>query len=233
MLSTVFFRLQKERAELQNTITTSPGGPDSVYTEAASHKAALEAAEGPTPVGTPGITTPSIVATGFNLTSAPGTTSYDDPSEIIKRQLQLPESPELRRRLNSGKPTRKGTHPATDALPPPQADLPQGTSLEPSHNSTPHEARAPSPLAWSSNERIALLARNIDAMEDELRSNGAKGLVWPNNVGYRHFFDYMCIPTLVYQLEYPRTNKSVDPAERDKVEAKQVQPTQITTPGSD
>jgi sterol O-acyltransferase len=52
---------------------------------------------------------------------------------------------------------------------------------------------------------VALLARNIDAMEDELRSNGAKGLVWPQNVTYAHFADFMIIPTLVYQLEYPRT----------------------------
>ena len=44
-------------------------------------------------------------------------------------------------------------------------------------------------------------------MEEELKSNGKKGLVWPQNVTYKHFGDFMIIPTLVYQLEYPRTNK--------------------------
>lgn len=101
---------------------------------------------------------------------------------------------------------RKPKHPATESLPQPEADLPHGTSLEPSATTTPHEPRTPHPLAWSSDEKVALLARNIDAMEDELRSNGAKGVVWPQNITYRNFADFMIIPTLVYQLEYPRTN---------------------------
>lgn len=91
-------------------------------------------------------------------------------------------------------------------MPQPDADLPHGTSLEPSHNTMPHAPREPNVLSYSSNERIAVLARNIDMMEDELRSNGSNGLVWPQNVTYRNYFDYMFFPTLVYQLEYPRTD---------------------------
>ena len=112
---------------------------------------------------------------------------------------------DLRRRSITQSSRKKGV-PATDALPRPDPDLPHGTSLEPAHEISPHGTAAPSELAWSPNERVALLARNIDAMEEELKSNGAKGLVWPQNVTYAHFLDYLFIPTLVYQLEYPRTN---------------------------
>lgn len=98
-------------------------------------------------------------------------------------------------------PKRKGT-----GMPQPDPDLPHGTSLEPSHNSMPHSPRDPNVLSYSSNEKIAVLARNIDMMEDELRSNGSNGLVWPQNVTYRNYFEYMFFPTLVYQLEYPRTD---------------------------
>jgi sterol O-acyltransferase len=112
----------------------------------------------------------------------------------------LATSPELRQRT----PRRKRTH-AQDSLPAPDKSLPHGTSLEPSHSTTPHEPRPPLALAWHPDEHVALLARNIGAMEEELTSNGKKGLVWPQNVSYRHFADFMIIPTLVYQLEYPRT----------------------------
>lgn len=145
-----------------------------------------------------------------------GSTGYGDPSEAFRRhlinmtessgglhgQVISAEGSELRRRTTKPK---KSTL-ATDALPQPQADLPVGTSLEPSHSITPHNSRPIGTLAWSTNDRVALLARNIDVMEDELKSNGAKGLVWPQNVTYRHFFDYFTFPTLVYQLEYPRTD---------------------------
>lgn len=100
----------------------------------------------------------------------------------------------------SSTPKRKGS-----GMPQPDPDLPHGTSLEPSHNSMPHSPREPNVLSYSSDEKIAVLARNIDMMEDELRSNGSNGLVWPQNVTYRNYFDYMFFPTLVYQLEYPRT----------------------------
>jgi sterol O-acyltransferase len=102
----------------------------------------------------------------------------------------------------SGRKRRKsGT-----GMPRPDPDLPHGTSLEPSHNTMPHSPREPNVLAYSPDEKIAVLARNIDMMEDELRSNGAQGLVWPQNVTYRNYFDYVFFPTLVYQLEYPRTD---------------------------
>lgn len=202
MLATVYFRLQQEEAELNDLLETLPGGREAVMAEAAERRAELEkqeadADQGTTPAGTPIPGTPA----GIPMTPT-GSTHYTDPSEAFRRHLiNMTES-----NGHSTGPHKKKSTLATDALPQPQADLPVGTSLEPSHTTTPRETRPPGTLAWSTNERVALLARNMDAMQDELRSNGAKGLVWPQNVTYRHFFEYFTFPTLVYQLEYPRTN---------------------------
>ncbi|WVQ93034.1 hypothetical protein IAU59_000098 [Kwoniella sp. CBS 9459] len=232
ILSTVHRQLQKEKAQLEEAIDTVPGGREAVLKDAIARKAELEAAEGPTPIGTPGPGTPGVGhRVSFSAASGSGANAgYEDPAAALKRQLgsmtettglssslstsikdgtpeSLGPSPEIRQRSTasaSGKKKRKNQ--ATDALPAPRANLPLGTSLEPSHSTSPHEHAPPDALAWSSNEQIALLATNIDAMQEELKSNGAKGLVWPQNVTYKHFVDFMFFPTLVYQLEYPRTD---------------------------
>jgi sterol O-acyltransferase len=131
------------------------------------------------------------------------TLSGDDEIAILERKLaKIPENPELRLRSTRRK---RSTMVAVDQLPPPAKDLPKGTSLEPSHTISPHEPTGPAQLVWSSDPRVAMLARNIDAMRDELRSNGPKDIVWPENVTYKNFIEFMFFPTLVYQLEYPRT----------------------------
>jgi len=201
MLATVYYRLKSERKQLAELVDSLPGGRGAVLEEAASRKAALEAQEASTPVGTPGVMTPA--SSEVNPLNKPLSelTSGSSPGGT-------PE-PDLRRRSISQshtKSSKKKGRPATDSLPKPDPDLPHGTSLEPAHSISPHMEQAPSALAWSTNERVALLARNVDMMEEELKSNGAKGLVWPQNVTYAHFLDYLFIPTLVYQLEYPRTN---------------------------
>jgi sterol O-acyltransferase len=223
MLATVFFRLQEEKIELAQVVDSLPGGREAVLREAADRRAELESQqasmnEGTTPLGTPGIATPAPGAM-----TPTGSTGYGDPSEAFRRHLinlaestsppkgssstreSSPDGSDFRRRSVT-KPVKTKSTLAMDALPKPQANLPVGTSLEPSHKTSPHDSSPPGTLAWSPNERVALLARNIDAMEDELKSNGANRLVWPQNVTYRHFFDYFTFPTLVYQLEYPRTN---------------------------
>ncbi|WVQ63720.1 uncharacterized protein L199_001873 [Kwoniella botswanensis] len=219
MLATVYSQLQEEKRQLEEVIKNAPGGREQLLSEAAERKAHLEALEGPTPVGTPAPGTPALSSRSSFSASAPSssTTGYEDPSAALRRHVGgftdaskegtpegsgLGPSAEIRQRRMS-KPKKKNQ--ATDALPPPRPNLPLGTSLEPSHSTLPHEPSPPSPLAWSSNEQVALLARNIDAMQEELVSNGAKGLIWPQNVTYRHFLDFMFFPTLVYQLEYPRT----------------------------
>lgn len=85
------------------------------------------------------------------------------------------------------------------------SQIPHGTSLEPGHMNSARPHRQPSVLTYASDERVATLARNIDTMRDELTSHGSDGIVWPANIGYKSYWEFMCMPTLCYQLWYPRT----------------------------
>lgn len=69
----------------------------------------------------------------------------------------------------------------------------------------------PHPLTDYPDEDISNLAREFSDLSSELVSNGPEYVHWPNNVTYRNFLDYLLIPTLVYELEYPRTDKYVLP----------------------
>lgn len=237
MLATVYFRLQKEKKQLDDVLANSAEGHQAIVEEATARR--TQYAEGGTPVGTPGIGstplgTPALSTSGRssppNVTFATldGTTSYTTRNgEGAVSSASAPEAYGYRRgsdpdtgrkspdpgaggdglrRRSIVKNAASGGKKRGSGMPQPDPDLPHGTSLEPSHNTMPHAPREPNVLSYSSDEKIAVLARNIDMMEDELQSNGAKGLVWPQNVTYRNYFDYVFFPTLVYQLEYPRTD---------------------------
>lgn len=213
ILSTVFFRLQDEKSHLEALLNSLPEGKEGILEEATARRATFATPSGTnTPIGTPGIGLP--VTPGVTFPIADGSTAYEDPSRTrltsnghggssSATSSSLDPAADLRRR-SILKHQKK-----TEGLPAPSSDLPQGTSLEPSHNTTPHAPQEPNVLSYSSNSKVALLARNIDAMEDELKSNGAEGTVWPQNVTYWNYADYIFLPTLVYQLEYPRTNTCV------------------------
>ncbi|ESK96525.1 sterol o-acyltransferase [Moniliophthora roreri MCA 2997] len=66
---------------------------------------------------------------------------------------------------------------------------------------------APHPLIDHPNEQIAELAREYTELQGELTSSGPLYVTWPNNITFKNFAVYMLIPTLVYELEYPRTDK--------------------------
>ena len=86
-------------------------------------------------------------------------------------------------------------------------------------NGTPAEliarvdAEKPEPdyavLVHHPNEDIKSLAQELLDLDSELTSTGINQVRWPENITYRNFADYQLIPTLVYELEYPRTDKSV------------------------
>lgn len=79
------------------------------------------------------------------------------------------------------------------------------------------------PLSTHSDSVIAYLSREIESLREELMSippakqegiqeEVAESLAgrdsrvcWPDNVTYANFWDYLLVPTLVYELEYPRT----------------------------
>lgn len=65
------------------------------------------------------------------------------------------------------------------------------------------------PLVDHPDESIASLAREYSELEAELVSTGPEYIRWPNNITYKNFATYMLIPSLVYELEYPRTERYV------------------------
>lgn len=103
------------------------------------------------------------------------------------------------------------------------------------HHHHEEVVRDPHPLVTHPDPIISSMAREIETQREELMSvaphrpeiddadvEGAGGLenpegqgkqsrvCWPENVTYANFWDYLLVPTLVYELEYPRT-KSVRP----------------------
>lgn len=60
-------------------------------------------------------------------------------------------------------------------------------------------------LTWHPQERIAHLAMAICDAKDALSSGGKENISFPQNVTFLNFLDYLLVPTLVYELEYPRT----------------------------
>ena len=63
------------------------------------------------------------------------------------------------------------------------------------------------PLVDHPDEKIAELAQKFSELDAELVSAGPAKVRWPNNIGWSNFADYQLIPTLVYDLEYPRTER--------------------------
>lgn len=63
------------------------------------------------------------------------------------------------------------------------------------------------PLAHHPDAKVSQLAEKLSECESELTSDGPARVRWPANVGFAKFADYQLIPTLVYELEYPRTDR--------------------------
>lgn len=56
---------------------------------------------------------------------------------------------------------------------------------------------------------ISALATEYTELESELVSSGPERVRWPENITFKNFAVYQLIPTLVYELEYPRTKRYV------------------------
>ncbi|KAH8926453.1 hypothetical protein BT69DRAFT_1259288 [Atractiella rhizophila] len=62
-------------------------------------------------------------------------------------------------------------------------------------------------LSWHPDESLSKLANEAIDLEEALTSDGVKKVRWPANITMLNFVDYLLVPTLVYELEYPRTNR--------------------------
>lgn len=68
------------------------------------------------------------------------------------------------------------------------------------------DARDPFKLVDYSDVRINKLANECADLEEELTSPGPAAVRYPDNLTYANYIDYLLVPTLVYELEYPRTS---------------------------
>ena len=57
--------------------------------------------------------------------------------------------------------------------------------------------------------QISALATELSELDSELVSSGPERVHWPENITFKNFAVYQLIPTLVYELEYPRTKRYV------------------------
>lgn len=62
-------------------------------------------------------------------------------------------------------------------------------------------------LTWHPTGNISELACQMTDLRDALTSTEVNKVKFPNNITYFNFFDYLLLPTLVYELEYPRLDK--------------------------
>lgn len=65
----------------------------------------------------------------------------------------------------------------------------------------------PHTLVDHPDQELSRLAKEYSELEAELSSTGPEQVRWPANIGWKKFAVYQLIPTLVYELEYPRTEK--------------------------
>jgi sterol O-acyltransferase len=61
-------------------------------------------------------------------------------------------------------------------------------------------------FTYHPNTELSALAIRIAELHDSLVSTGPAKVRYPSNLTYYNFLDFLAVPTLVYELEYPRTN---------------------------
>ncbi|KAM0747273.1 hypothetical protein T439DRAFT_317962 [Meredithblackwellia eburnea MCA 4105] len=62
-------------------------------------------------------------------------------------------------------------------------------------------------LTWHPDDKVASLAAEVAELKEALVSTGVAKVQYPQNVTWANFVDYLLVPTLVYELEYPRTDR--------------------------
>jgi sterol O-acyltransferase len=73
------------------------------------------------------------------------------------------------------------------------------------------------PLIHHPTKSISDLAEELSEIQSELTSSGPHPVKWPDNITFRNFATYQLTPTLVYELEYPRTDRFVIVESRMKI----------------
>ncbi|KAI3623186.1 ARE2 [Malassezia furfur] len=74
-----------------------------------------------------------------------------------------------------------------------------------------HDVRDPHPFAWHPDPTTKQLAMQIAQLREllypDLDQHNNLGPMWPYNVSIANFWDFQLVPSLVYKLQYPRTDR--------------------------
>lgn len=193
-LQFVSVRSQKVLDALRKQVEVT-GEWNEAVTAARRHRAELGAGRTPSVMGSDTEFTPNM--TPAEHANGQPTTSYTDPTTANALRKRLAAvSAESNYRMSTPN-MELSEYPASGASSMPTTPPP--SNLAPS----------PHPLVDHPDDAISTLAREYSELEGELTSSGPNYVRWPNNISLRDFTIYQLIPTLVYELEYPRTEKSV------------------------
>ena len=113
----------------------------------------------------------------------------------------------LRRRLvtaSNGTVVELGSSVVEDTTPDSSNPSTPGASVIDPFSLTPTTI---SVLCHHPSQAIASAAHEFLELDTELVSTGTERMRYPQNLTWKHFCTYMMIPTLVYELEYPRTDR--------------------------
>ncbi|BGP16086.1 hypothetical protein JCM10213_007535 [Rhodosporidiobolus nylandii] len=179
-------QLKKDEKTL-SSLLDSHGGRRKVESEA---RAAWEKACAETPSLSSTPSSSSLLAPPSSSSAASSSTNTDDESSGPRsraHQDQLRQR--LVRRRSSDRGGRRGG-----------AEF----ASRPSKDEAPHEG--PETLTWHPDAEISAVAIRVAEARDALTSEGVEKVRFPENVIWANFVDYLLVPTLVYELEYPRAD---------------------------
>ncbi|CUA78209.1 sterol O-acyltransferase [Rhizoctonia solani] len=125
---------------------------------------------------------------------SPGTQSVTPIGTPLSDKEVALDQATLRQRLNSTEPVKKEEN----------ISRPRSSSYFPTGDVPP---LPPHPLINHPSSNISVLAQNLTDMDLELTSTGKNRIRYPNNISYANFLDFQMVPTLCYELEYPRTER--------------------------
>jgi sterol O-acyltransferase len=192
-LQSVSTRSQQVLEELHRA-TADVGGWDQALATAKAHREELDAANASGSTGSESELTPSITPAER---SEGVTSSYTSASTANA----------LRQRLIDVSSNSRVSTPSVEL---PEFPVAPSTSIDRNGSAIPLALPpSPHPLVDHPEEKISAVATEYTDVESELTSSGPKYIRWPNNITFRDFAVYQLIPTLVYELEYPRTDRYV------------------------
>ena len=117
------------------------------------------------------------------------------PSDALRRRLMTAPKGTV---IELGAPVVGDTTPDSSSPSTPDAFAVDPPSLTPATISI---------LCHHPSQAIASVAHEFLELDAELVSTGTERVRYPQNLTWKNFCTYMLIPTLVYELEYPRTDR--------------------------